>query len=296
MTNESKNNNNDTVKQDLDFTFTSDSITNLRPVSEQKRNTQKDIQRIIMEKRYDAINYIEPLEWKDKKVVLARQLTEIFGISHGTVLSKLRNNKDKFTYGVDYYKLEGLKANDFFEVNKKYMLYSWSNSAYIWTKSGVNIMVKLLKNKENVNKQRNIDELHAYLNKNYFDLTIGELRKKWADLFKPSIQAVLKIDSNGMVEAKKLYEFLEPEENQFVNWVKTNIVGNSFVEKNVDYFPSIYKKECNSKIELMPSLKLTVSFAKKLSMQDKTERAEQAREYFSELEQKFLSELQKTNN
>lgn len=58
MTNELKNNNNndnnDTVKQDLDFT--SDSITNLRPVSEPKGSTQENIQRIIIEKRYNAVD------------------------------------------------------------------------------------------------------------------------------------------------------------------------------------------------------------------------------------------------
>lgn len=297
MTNELKSNNdnnyhNDTVKQDLDFI--PDNITNLRSVSEPNGSTQENIQRMIMEKHYNAIDYIELLEWEGRKVVLARQLSEIFSIPHGTILYRLRNNKDKFTYGVDYYKLEGLEANTFFEINREHMLYSWSNSAYIWTKSGVDIMVRFLKDKENIEKQKDIEKLHAYLNEKYFDLPIEKLRKERADYFKPSIETVLEIDSDGMVEAKKLYEFLEPGENRFTEWIRTNIVNNSFVEKNVDYFPLVYTKECNGKVNFIASLKLTANFAKKLSMQGKTERAEQAREYFEKLEQKNLSDPPKT--
>lgn len=79
-----------------------------------------------------------------------------------------------------------------------------------------------------------------------------------------------------MTIARKLYEFLELAKGQFSRWAKTNIIDNPFAENGVDYGGFDIDVEGNKTVDY----RLTANFAKKLSMQGKTERAEQAREYF----------------
>lgn len=87
-----------------------------------------------------------------------------------------------------------------------------------------------------------------------------------------------------MTTARKLYEFLKMDESHYSRWVKSNITENPFAEENVDYFysPSMASKQKRG--NFAQDFKLTANFAKKLSMQGKTERAEQAREYFIRVE------------
>lgn len=77
-----------------------------------------------------------------------------------------------------------------------------------------------------------------------------------------------------MTTARKLYEFLELAKGQFSRWAKTNITENPFAENGVDYEGFDIDVEGNKTVDYS----LTANFAKKLSMQGKTERAEQARE------------------
>lgn len=95
-----------------------------------------------------------------------------------------------------------------------------------------------------------------------------------------TIEIALGIDEDGMTTARKLYEFLEMDESHYSRWVKSNIIENPFAEENVDYFysPSMASKQKRG--NFAQDFKLTANFAKKLSMQGKSERAEQAREYF----------------
>lgn len=80
-----------------------------------------------------------------------------------------------------------------------------------------------------------------------------------------------------MTTARKLYEFLELNPAVYARWAKTNITENRFAEEGVDYFYSTS----------MLSEQKRGNFAKKLSMQGKTERAEQARDYFIKVEDSF---------
>ena len=96
------------------------------------------------------------------------------------------------------------------------------------------------------------------------------------------IEIALGIDEDGMTTARKLYEFLELAKGQFSRWSKTNITENPFAEENVDYWGVDINVEGN----IVQDFKLYAKFAKKLSMQGKNERAEQAREYFSTLDDK----------
>lgn len=74
-----------------------------------------------------------------------------------------------------------------------------------------------------------------------------------------------------MTTARKLYEFLELAKGQFSRWAKTNIINNEFATENEDYFYSSSMTSEQKKGNFAQDFKLTAGFAKKLSMQGKTE-------------------------
>lgn len=96
------------------------------------------------------------------------------------------------------------------------------------------------------------------------------------------IEIALGIDENGMTTARKLYAFLELASGQFSRWAKTNIIENSFAEEGIDYWGFDINVEGN----ITQDYKLTSHFAKKLSCKGNGDRAEQAREYFTTVEEK----------
>lgn len=97
-----------------------------------------------------------------------------------------------------------------------------------------------------------------------------------------SIEIALGIDEEGMTTAKKLYEFLELDFKNYARWIKSNVFENEFAEENTDYFPFVMNEEWGGRATT--DCKLTAKFAKKLSMTQKNERGEQAREYFTRVE------------
>ena len=98
------------------------------------------------------------------------------------------------------------------------------------------------------------------------------------------IEIALGIDEEGMTTAKKLYEFLELDSRNYSRWCKSNITENEFAEENVDYWAFVINEEWGG--QATTDYKITAHFAKKLSMKGNGERAEQAREYFTRLEEK----------
>lgn len=98
------------------------------------------------------------------------------------------------------------------------------------------------------------------------------------------IEIALGIDENGMTTVKKLFDFLGMSKNNYARWYKTNITDNQFAEENVDYFPFLTNEECGGQASM--DSKITAHFAKKLSMMQKNERGEEAREYFTRLEER----------
>lgn len=96
------------------------------------------------------------------------------------------------------------------------------------------------------------------------------------------IEIALGIDAEGKTTARKLYTFLELAKGQFSRWAKTNILENEFAEEGVDYWGFDINVEGN----ITQDFKLTASFAKKLSMTQKNEKGEQARNYFVIVENK----------
>ena len=98
------------------------------------------------------------------------------------------------------------------------------------------------------------------------------------------IEIALGIGKDGMTTARKLFDFLGMSTNNYSRWFKSNITDNDFAEENVDYFLFLTNEE--HKGHTSQDAKLTSSFAKKLSMQQKNERGEQARDYFVNVEDK----------
>lgn len=98
------------------------------------------------------------------------------------------------------------------------------------------------------------------------------------------IEIALGVDENGMTTAKKLYEYLELAPQHYSRWTKTNIIDNEFAEENVDYWAFTINGEWGG--QATTDYKLTSRFAKKLSMTQKNVRGEEAREYFTRLEEK----------
>lgn len=99
---------------------------------------------------------------------------------------------------------------------------------------------------------------------------------------KTPIEIALGIDEEGMTTARKLYAFLDLARGQFSRWAKSNIVDNEFATESEDYWGFDINVEGNK----TQDYKLTAHFAKKLSMKGNGEKAEEAREYFTHLEER----------
>ncbi|WP_349947306.1 antA/AntB antirepressor family protein [Lacrimispora sp. BS-2] len=100
------------------------------------------------------------------------------------------------------------------------------------------------------------------------------------------IEIALGIDEDGMTTAKKLYEFLELNPSNYSKWYKANIIDNQFADEGTDYEVFVLNDENPQGGRPTQDFKLTAKFAKKLSMTQKNERGEQAREYFTRVEDK----------
>ena len=109
------------------------------------------------------------------------------------------------------------------------------------------------------------------------------------------IEITLGIDEKGMTTARKLYEFLELRKADFARWAKTNITENEFAIENEDWVRLFIDAETptGGKIQ-REDYKLTAQFAKKLSMQSKTAKGEQARQYFLKVEENLKEEAKRS--
>ncbi len=119
-------------------------------------------------------------------------------------------------------------------------------------------------------------------------MMVGEIINAMAEPeFQTPIEIALGVDENGMTTAKRLYEFLELNPSNYSKWYKKNITENEFAIENEDYFYSYQSTNEQGRGKFAQDFKLTAHFAKKLSMKGTGERAEQAREYFTRLDEKM---------
>lgn len=109
------------------------------------------------------------------------------------------------------------------------------------------------------------------------------------DLFSTSkqtpIEIALQIDAEGMTTARNLYDFLELNNSNYAKWYQRNILENQFAVENEDYVVFVPNDENPRGGRPTQDFKLTATFAKKLSMTAKSEKGEQAREYFVRTEE-----------
>ena len=99
---------------------------------------------------------------------------------------------------------------------------------------------------------------------------------------------LIEINEGNNVSARELYDFLGLRAKDFSRWCKTNIDDNAFAVENTDFTRLRIDAETptGGKIQ-RTDYALTIEFAKKLCMTSKTERGEQARNYFIEVERQF---------
>ena len=98
------------------------------------------------------------------------------------------------------------------------------------------------------------------------------------------IEIALGIDEKGRTTAKKLYKFLELNSAHYSRWCKSNIIENEFAEEGVDFWAFTPNGERDFNPNPTQDAKLTASFAKKLSMLQKNQKGEAARNYFIGIE------------
>lgn len=96
------------------------------------------------------------------------------------------------------------------------------------------------------------------------------------------IEVALGIDEHGMTTARKLFEFLGFNPSNYSKWCKRNITDNEFATEGEDFYSSPSTSEGRG--NFAADFKLSASFAKKLSMMSKSERGEEARQYFVKVE------------
>lgn len=98
------------------------------------------------------------------------------------------------------------------------------------------------------------------------------------------IEIALGIDNEGRTTATKLYDFLELNPSNYSKWFRKNILENEFAEETVDYFPFVLRYESLTGEKERQDAKLTAHFAKKLSMVQKNQKGDAARDYFVGIE------------
>lgn len=92
------------------------------------------------------------------------------------------------------------------------------------------------------------------------------------------IEVALKMDKDGFVSGRNLYDFLRLDKSNYSRWCKTNIAENPFAAKGADYTELVIHDELHHNPTI--DYRLAVSFAKKLAMMSHSERGEEARCYF----------------
>jgi phage anti-repressor protein/phage antirepressor YoqD-like protein len=96
---------------------------------------------------------------------------------------------------------------------------------------------------------------------------------------------LIRIDQDGRITARELYDFLEMNPTQYSRWAKTSILENQFADEGADYFPFDVNVERGA--QRSTDYRLSIDFAKKLCMVSKSPKGEQARDYFIEIEKRY---------
>ena len=102
---------------------------------------------------------------------------------------------------------------------------------------------------------------------------------------------LIKIDTDGKITARDLYEFLQLERSNWSRWAKSNIEDNTFYQEGTDWWGFVTMTNGNE----TKDYRLTIDFAKHLCMLSRSERGKQARNYFIEIESRYQKQLVPTD-
>lgn len=98
---------------------------------------------------------------------------------------------------------------------------------------------------------------------------------------------LIRVDENGRITARELYEFLELNQTHYARWTKANIEQDGFYQEGVDWWGFAIMANGNE----TKDYQLTIDFAKHLCMLSRSERGKMARNYFIEIEKRIKNLL-----
>jgi len=106
------------------------------------------------------------------------------------------------------------------------------------------------------------------------------------------MENIIKITTNeegsNVVSARELYDFLGYETANWKRWAIKNIEDNQFAIQNEDWSLLVIKMSENKRGNFGNDYALTLDFSKRLSMMARTEKGEQARNYFLACEKQAI--------
>lgn len=92
-----------------------------------------------------SVTGLIPVEWLNQRVITSDQLAQVYQCSVTQIKQNFNNNKDNFTEGKHYYKLEGTALKDFKNrVENFYLVGKNANVLYLWTREGAVCHCKML--------------------------------------------------------------------------------------------------------------------------------------------------------
>lgn len=100
------------------------------------------------------------------------------------------------------------------------------------------------------------------------------------------IEIALQIDEDGFTTSKKLYDWLNLNPAHYARWIKENITENPYADESE--FSPLKAKTSSKGGRPTENYIITASLAKRISMAAKSERGEQARNYFIGCEQALV--------
>jgi hypothetical protein len=89
-------------------------------------------------------NKLVSITWKNDIVMTTKQVAEGFGVTEEVIRQNFSSNKDRFTAGKHFYKLEGADLNDFKDSVRNTHAINAKQSLILYTKQGVARHSKML--------------------------------------------------------------------------------------------------------------------------------------------------------
>ena len=84
---------------------------------------------------------LKPIEYGGQKVLLSRQVAEVFGITHTKVKKTFQSHRAKFVAGEHFYLLEGAELEEFrTEHLQEFKRMRMAQMIYLWTAAGVKLL------------------------------------------------------------------------------------------------------------------------------------------------------------